>query len=141
MRLCLVVLASLALSACATPLERVISVAGDVPDWFEDRRSEVRGEGYPSLTAVPNNIDNPLTEAQIRETSAVLDVYEDFLRHPRAQVSTTSPADILAFRDQLEASLPPVSSLKPITPMTDAEIQAIRDVFSPYVITFVDAEG
>lgn len=140
MRLSLI-LASLALSACATPLERVISVAGDVPDWFVDARAEVRGEGYPALSGVPNNIEDPLTEGQVQQAAAVLDVYADFLDHPRAAVSTTSPEEIEAYRESLISEFPEEATLKPMTPLSEAEIEAIRAVFRPYEFFDVDPEG
>lgn len=140
MRLSLI-LASFALSACATPLERVISVAGDVPDWFVDARTEVRGEGYPALSGVPNNIEDPLTEGQVQQAAAVLDVYADFLDHPRAAVSATSPAEIEAYRKSLISEFPDEATLKPMTPLSEAEIEAIRAVFRPYEFTDVDPEG
>lgn len=135
------VFASLLLSACATPLERVISVAGDVPEWFDERRAEVRGDGYPALASVPNNVENPLTEDQIQETSQILNIYDDFLDHPRAEVSNVSPEDIESLRAQLLAGLPDESSLRPMTVLSDAEIEAIRAVFLPYSGITVDPES
>ncbi len=43
----------LGLSGCTNSFSKVSTAMKDAPDWYEQRRKEVRGEGYPELSEVP----------------------------------------------------------------------------------------
>ena len=46
------------LAGCAGSIEKVQSMRADAPDWYEARKVEFRGEGYPEL----NSITAPRTD-------------------------------------------------------------------------------
>ena len=41
------------LVGCTSSIEKVQSLRSQAPDWYEARKVEFRGEGYPSLTDIP----------------------------------------------------------------------------------------
>ena len=136
-----ILLAGLFLTGCATPLERVISVAGDVPDWFEERRAEVRGEGYPQLTEVPNGTDGPSSDTQTNAVRAVLASYDNFFNDPRAAEPSITKADIIALKEELFAQFKRIEALPDQERITEAEIEAMKALFEPYESKPIDPDG
>ena len=136
-----ILLAGFFLTGCATPLERVISVAGDVPDWFEERRAEVRGEGYPQLTEVPNETDGPSSDTQTNAVRAVLASYDDFFNDPRAAEPSITKADIIALKEELFAQFKRIEALPEQERITEAEIEAMKALFEPYESKPIDPDG
>lgn len=118
-----------ALAACSSSLERVQNMRAQAPDWYEARKVEFRGEGYPSLASVPEKSTgyDPLQKLTLseEETLATLDMFN---RDPRAVVATETPEQILAWatevRRAVEGRLPAPDF------MTDAEVEAIKARFN-----------
>ncbi|MEO1028503.1 MAG: hypothetical protein AAFX02_05540 [Pseudomonadota bacterium] len=136
-----ILLAGLLLTGCATPLERVISVAGDVPDWFVERSEEIKGEGYPELAEVPNSGGSPITDEQTNAVASVLVASQDFFNHPRAQESALTKADIIALKEELFAEFEAIDRFAKPKIMSEAEIAAIKALFVPYESQAIDPEG
>lgn len=40
-------------AGCTSSLDRVRETVANAPDWYEARATEVRGEGYPSISRIP----------------------------------------------------------------------------------------
>ncbi len=116
------------LSGCTSSIEKVQAMRAQAPDWYEARKVEFRGEGYPDLNSVPELQEDydprgKLTLSE-QETLAALAMFN---ADPRAQASTESAEAILAWamevRRAVEGRLPAPDF------MTDAEVDAIKARF------------
>ncbi len=73
-------------SGCANSVSETLSSAlASAPDWYEDRKTEVKGEGYPQFTEVPAtptvSAGKGVTEQQVAELFLEAEVMR---RDPRA---------------------------------------------------------
>jgi len=59
----LIIPLSLLLGGCAS-LDDVIGGIANTPEWFQERRVEIRGEGYPDIEAVPVLTDSDSASLQ-----------------------------------------------------------------------------
>lgn len=114
------------LGGCAS-LDNVIGGIGNAPEWFQERRVEIRGSGYPVFSEVPAILPTnalrrtfSLSADQMADASVMFDI------HPRAQTVDRSPdeieADVDAIRSRL-GELPPLSD--PI--LSEEEIAALLE--------------
>ncbi|MEP1142281.1 MAG: hypothetical protein ABJH52_01070 [Henriciella sp.] len=116
------------LAGCSSSIERVQSMRAQAPDWYEARKVEFRGEGYPDLGSVPELSPRGESlrklEMSEAETLAALEV---FTSDPRAQGPAETPAEILAWasevRRAVEGRIPAPDFL------TDAEVEEIKARF------------
>lgn len=117
------------LAGCSSSFEKVKTMRAQAPDWYEARKVEFRGEGYPSLASVPQTAPDydprrklELSEADVRAALAL------FNSDPRAEAAVETPAEIMAWavevRRAVEGRLPAPDF------MTDAEVEAIKARFS-----------
>jgi len=115
----------LLLGGCAS-LDDVIGGIANTPEWFQERRVEIRGEGYPDINSLPVLTNNKSVQANLQrtETRARGDL-EVFNSDPRNAVSTVSEDDISQLADSLRAAMPAqyaqIDAL-----LTDAQIEAWR---------------
>lgn len=128
----LVIISSLlGVSSCAGSMSKMRQAVSDAPDWYDERRVEIRGDGYPRITRVralnpPEGIGKNLTtdEAQLADAEARL------VDHERSELSDTTPEDILAFTADSLAKFGPVETPPDI--LTMAEIEELKSVFDRY---------
>jgi len=117
------------LAGCSSSFEKVKTMRAQAPDWYEARKVEFRGEGYPSLASVPETAAdyNPkrkleLSEADVRAALVL------FNSDPRADAAVETPESMLAWarevRRAVEERLPAPDF------MTDAEVNEIKARFS-----------
>nr|WP_070958922.1 hypothetical protein [Hyphomonas sp. Mor2] len=117
------------LAGCSSSFEKVQAMRAQAPDWYEARKTEFRGEGYPSLASVPESAPdyNPrrkleLSEADVRAALVL------FNSDPRAEAAVETPEAIMAWaaevRRAVEGRLPAPNF------MTDAEVEEIKARFS-----------
>ncbi len=116
------------LTGCTSSIERVQAMRAQAPDWYEARKVEFRGEGYPDLNSIPE-LSAPgeslrkleLSEA---ETLATLELFNS---DPRAQAPQETPAQIRAWalevKRAVEGQLPAPDFL------TDAEVEELKARF------------
>lgn len=116
------------LAGCAGSVEKLQAMRAEAPDWYEARKVEFRGEGYPDLGSIPEpRGDNPLRKLELseEETRAALALFND---NPRSELATETPEEIKAWADEVrravEGRLPAPNFL------TDAEIEAIKARFN-----------
>ena len=117
------------LAGCSSSFEKVKTMRAQAPDWYEARKVEFRGEGYPSLASVPETAAdyNPkrkleLSEADVRAALVL------FNSDPRAEAAVETPESMLAWarevRRAVEGRLPAPDF------MTDTEVDEIKARFS-----------
>lgn len=87
---CLLV-AGVATTSCATNVSEVVkSVVETAPEWYEERRTEVAGEGYPDVRKVPVAPKDIISVNEVRQAT------EDLLAEAEkleADPMATSPAE------------------------------------------------
>lgn len=117
----------LLLGGCAS-LDNVVGGISNTPEWFQQRRVEIRGEGYPKFSEVPSSIpvdvqrenlnlsDEEAVAARIRLTT-----------DERAEPASPSAPEDISLREQaLRASSGEPGPL--IDPMlTEEEIAALQE--------------
>ena len=127
MRACLFV-TFLVLAGCAGSIEKVQAMRAEAPEWYEARKLEFRGEGYPDINAVPPLSSQRATRTQLALSEAeTLAVLEQFNSDPRAEGAVETADEMRAWalqaRRAVEGQLPAPDFL------TDAEVEALKARF------------
>lgn len=116
------------LTGCASSIERVQAMRAQAPDWYEARKVEFRGEGYPELSSIPEPRTDYDPREKLRlseaETRAALEMFNN---DPRATLATETAEEMIAWaasvRRAVEGRLPAPDF------MTDEEVEAIKARF------------
>ena len=118
----------LLVGACTSSFQSMRESLAQAPDWYDQRRQEIRGEGYPDLAEVPvvsASVDQRAFLAVSEERVALLKALFD------ANARAVSPADLHAETEaflqdvRLQfAGLPPEPAF-----LTQEDVQAIRARF------------
>lgn len=121
--------ALLLLPACTSSFAQVRSAVNQAPEWYGERRIEIRGEGYPAIADVPqiDKANRPGTSlvANAKEIEALRGVFE---ANPRAQIK---PADLESIERLISGIRAEFEGLMPNPNMlTEAEIAAVRESFN-----------
>ena len=117
------------LAGCSSSFEKVKTMRAQAPDWYEARKVEFRGEGYPSLASVPETSPdyNPLRKLEVSEAE-VRAALVLFNSDPRAEGAVETPQAMRAWaaevRRAVEGRLPAPDF------MTDAEVEEIKARFN-----------
>lgn len=116
-----------ALAGCGGGFSRIMS---DVPDWFDARRSEIRGEGYPQIRTVPKVLaQSEMSQTLSTARSEGAAARATFLADPRSAQSPLSPVEIESAADGLRSDLalrdPGEGDF-----MSDEEIEEARAMFA-----------
>lgn len=115
----------LLLGGCAS-LDDVVGGIANTPEWFQERRVEIRGEGYPDLTEVPDGRSIGAIGARLQATEALArQDLEAFLTDPRTLPANTTREDIEQEAARLRALLPDLP-LASDELLSEAEISAMR---------------
>lgn len=109
---------------CAS-LDNVIGGIGNAPEWFQQRRVEIRGEGYPSFSEVPVDTFGETTRKQLQLSEQQMQEIHRLLEaHPRAELPILTAEDVARLAEELrepvEKELPAAEPL-----LSDEEIQAL----------------
>jgi len=117
------------LVGCTSSIEKVQSLRSQAPDWYEARKVEFRGEGYPSLTDIPEPSQRNEARVSLRLSEAeTLAALEMFYSDPRAEPATETPEEVRAWalevKRAVEGQLPAPDFL------TDEEVEDIKARFN-----------
>ena len=117
----------LLLAGCAGSFAKVRGAMAQAPDWYDERRTEIRGEGYPELIEVPV-IEVGQEPGQTLEDSKARGAV---LRASFEDARAASPADISAEIEAPRADVREGFAGFPAEPdfLTEDEIAAIRAAF------------
>jgi hypothetical protein len=114
-------------SGCASSFTKVRAAINEAPDWYAERRVQIRGEGYPHVADIPDP-GSTMGQAQTLSVSgqAMAALQREFDTAERAQVA---PAERIAevaagLRAEFEPGLPEAEFL------SESEIAAIRASFN-----------
>ena len=117
------------LAGCSSSFEKVKTMRAEAPDWYEARKVEFRGEGYPSLASVPETAPdyNPLRKLQLSEAdvrAALILFNSDPRGEPATETAEQMRAWVVEVRRAVEGRLPAPDF------MTDAEVEEIKARFN-----------
>lgn len=124
----LLIVPLLLIAGCSSSYSKVREAVNNAPAWYGERRTEIRGEGYPDLTALPSvdpkNVPGKKLKAQLGLSDELAQAFAD----PRADVAMGGAEEIRAIAASMIGGfgdIPPESDF-----LTEAEIAAIRSQFN-----------
>ena len=124
----LISVSCLLLAGCSGSFAKVRTAIDQAPEWYDARRVEIRGEGYPDLSELPevdpNNVPGAALRARTDKGEELIAAFAD----PRASVAVGGAEEIRAISDSMIGGfgdIPPESDF-----LTEAEIAAIRSKFN-----------
>ena len=116
------------MTGCASSMDRVRELRAAAPDWYEARKVELAGDGYPSIGDVPEVGAYPDLQRDLalseEETRAALEM---FANHPRAELATETPSEIAAWVELTKRAV--MGRLPAPDFLTDEEVAALKAVF------------
>jgi len=116
-------------SACTSSFAKAKAAINEAPEWYEARRTEIRGEGYPEVYDIPKvDPDWKPGEGLAVSGEEIAVIQAAFAADERAQVAPEGAAGIQAYAAEIRASFGP--DLPPGEFFTEAEIAAIRASFN-----------
>lgn len=116
------------IAGCSSSFERIQTMRESAPEWYDDRKYEIRGENYPRISEIPLLSETDVPGQNIDQSGAgAMAIFAAMMRDPRSQPAQESPAEMLAWasevRRAVEGQLPAPDFL------TDEEVAALKAIF------------
>lgn len=96
----------LLITGCAS-LDDVVGGISNTPEWFQQRRVEIRGDGYPRLSQVPTvsaiSVPQARMELGSQEAAAARAILEG---HPRSEPSPYTPDQLYGLMAEYRPQVP-----------------------------------
>jgi hypothetical protein len=124
----LLIVPLLLIAGCSSSYAKVREAVNSAPAWYGERRAEIRGEGYPKLSELPEVDPNNVPGTALRARAGKGEELVAAFAEPRASVAVGGAEEIRAIADSMIAgfgNIPPESDF-----LTEAEIAAIRSQFN-----------
>ena len=119
----------LLLVGCSNSFAKARSAINQAPDWYETRRVEIRGEGYPELVDMPKISPGELPGKTLPASGLrVAALTAEFANSARAELPADGPAKIAAVGNEIRQQFAGFDESSNF--LTDAEIAAIRNSFN-----------
>jgi hypothetical protein len=116
-------------TACSSSFSKVRTAINDAPEWYEARRTEIRGEGYPEVIDIPVLDPSWKPQKGLNMSGDELEALQaEFDSSERAEVATQGTAGIEALAAELKAGFEP--GLPEAEFLSESEIAAIRASFN-----------
>ena len=116
-------------SACTSSFSKVRGALNDAPEWYEARRTEIRGEGYPAIADIPAVDANWKPGEGLAASGAdIAVIHAAFAADALAQAPAAGAAEIAAVVAAIQGVFEP--GLPPGDFLTPTEIAAIRASFN-----------
>ncbi|MGH1422735.1 MAG: hypothetical protein ACRBEQ_13050 [Hyphomonas sp.] len=114
---------------CTNSFGKVQGAISSAPDWYDNRKTEIRGAGYPNLTEVPLLTDGELaTRNVVLSREEVEALRNSFDENPLAQLPEGGSERIERVIESVHAQFESFDSTSNF--LTDAEVEAIRQSFN-----------
>lgn len=115
-------------TGCAGSMSNISDLRDAAPEWYEARKVEFQGKGYPSLGEVPENTTYKSRQSTLFKTGTEREeIRKAFFADPRSEPANLTAAEISAWgrelRERVQANIPPADFL------TDREIALMRARF------------
>ena len=115
-------------ASCAGSMDKIADMREAAPDWYEARKVELAGEGYPSLSSIPVDDTYKAQSSGLRKTgaesAAILAAFE---ASPKAEPAYLTPAEIRDWGMRIRASVGKLD--QPADFLTDSDIAALKARF------------
>ncbi|WP_300378727.1 hypothetical protein [Henriciella sp.] len=116
------------LTGCAGSLGSSSDAGSATPDWYEARKAEFQGKGYPKLSRVPANTSYEARQSGLVKTADEREALRTaFFNDPRSATVSMTPAEIRAWG--LEKRQQVVSLDTPSDFLTEEEITSLFALF------------
>ena len=120
-----IVLLCLAAAGCSSSISDLREAA---PEWYEARKQELRGQGYPDLSRVPaDNSYAPRQSGLVTSGAEQEAIRNAFYADPRSEPVTMTPAEIMQWSAELRERVAVFDT--PTDFLTDADIARLRAQF------------
>ena len=118
----------LLLTACSGSFSKVSNAVSQAPEWYGERRQEIRGEGYPEVIDIPEIAEGQQPGKTLQASKERgEELREEFAEDARAAAPANIAAEIEALRESVQRGF---AGLQADTDfLTDEEIEAIRSEF------------
>ena len=119
----------LLLAGCSSSFSRVREAINQAPDWYDARRKEIRGEGYPKLSEVQEIPADQLPGKTLPETAARVDILQAYFdSNERAEPPVDAVGQMAILLKRVEAGFADL----PAEPdfLTQDEIAQIEAAFN-----------
>ena len=115
---------------CAS-LDDVVGGISNTPEWFQEKRVEIRGEGYPDFSDVPTAGNSKADKFRLKvKEQNTRRLQAEFLSDERSQPADISTQEIDRRAAEMNKALVlPDDAFDDI--LTDAEIRALREKLRP----------
>ena len=118
----------LLLAGCAGSFAQVREAVNQAPDWYGERRAEIRGEGYPELYEIPElDADNRPGKTLAASAGRVGDLQAQFDENERADPPADAAGEMSALLTRVEADFAELPADAEF--LTQEEIAAIDAAF------------
>jgi len=118
----------ISVSACATPVGAVRQTVASAPEWYQEARVEIRGEGYPDVSRVVSlERDRGGDGATEATRLAVADAEADLLRSISAAPADEALQEALAWAASEQSAFAGLEGRQDF--LSEADIAALRALF------------
>lgn len=118
-----------ALTGCANSYDTVRETMSNAPDWYEARKTEVIGEGYPHIGTIPTLSDEDRRSNRLETTRSAVQRAETLFRmDPRAVPAGLELEEMLAWAESLRAEMAALDTSGDF--LTDEDAEALRMLFA-----------
>ncbi len=122
-------LLALLATGCASSYEKVRDTMSNTPDWYEARKTEVIGEGYPKIGTIPTLTDEQRRSGQLKGTRSAVERAEALFRlDPRSVPAGLELAEMMQWAEAVRAEL--AERDKPGDFLSDEEARQLRNLFA-----------
>lgn len=122
------IVAPLLIAGCAGTFGRMREAVNNAPEWYGDRRDEIRGEGYPELadlpTLDPDNLPGKTLPARKSRTGELATIFDN---NPRSELAAGGAEEIEAIAADMRSAF---AAVPPEDFLTETELAAIRNLFN-----------
>ena len=119
----------LLIAGCTSSFSRMREAINQAPDWYSDRRAEIRGEGYPKLAEVREIPADRLPGRTLPLSAARVDILQAYFdSSERAEPPADVAGQMAALLTRVEADFEDLSSEPDF--LTQDEIAQIQAAFN-----------
>ena len=117
------------LAGCANSFDKVRDTVAAAPDWYDQRAAEVRGEGYPSISRIPELDAGSRSTDEIDEGRAAVVAADALFRmDPRSVPPGLELEEMMAWAAAARAEADAVAS-EPGGHLTEEDVAALKALF------------
>lgn len=122
-------LLALVTSGCATSYDTVRETVSNAPDWYDTRKADVMGEGYPRIGSIPSLSGDDRRPDALRQTRTAVERAEALFRmDPRAVPPGLELAEMIQWAKTYRARLAALD--EPGDFLSHDEAEALRERFN-----------